>query len=89
MAIDGIDRSAAARHRIEHAREVGGALRPRVGILLQTLHHQLGQHRRRIGAQLADRLRALAHVRHEQLVRRQSAKGGRPDSSSYAMHPNE
>ena len=63
-------RSVASGHGLEHAHEVARLLRPRVGLLLQAAHHQLGERGRRVGAQRAHRLRLLAHVGGEQLARR-------------------
>ena len=43
--------SAAARDGLEHLHQVAGALRPVVGVLGETAHHEVGEHVRRVEAQ--------------------------------------
>ncbi len=79
----------ATRDRVEHPRDVGRALRTRIGILFQTLHHDIGERRRRVRTQLRHGLGLRPMCAASSLCGDRSANGGRPASISYAMHPNE
>jgi hypothetical protein len=63
-------RALTRRHRLEHAEQLIGALRPRLRILGQALRDEVRQLRWRVDAQIGDRRRRLREMRREHLLRR-------------------